>query len=48
MQDKGYVSLAQYTADQLALQKAKFTYEQAQTKMKVLDEIHPGQDRQGV
>src|SRR5262249_34374416 len=37
MFDKGYVSKAQYTADQLALEKAKFTAEQSQTKLNVLE-----------
>lgn len=39
---KGYVSLSQVTADKLALQKANFSYEQSQTKKKVLEQYTKG------
>ncbi len=39
MLEKRYVSKAQYIADELALQRAKFALEQAQTKRKVLKDF---------
>ena len=39
MSDKGYVSLSQKLADTLSLQKAKFSVEQAETKMVVLEKF---------
>ncbi len=42
MKDKGYVPVASYTADVLALQKANFMLEQAQTKLNVLQKYTKG------
>jgi multidrug resistance efflux pump len=42
MKDKGYVSVAQYTSDQLTLQQALFQVEQARTKRNLLEKHTTG------